>query len=476
MNNAAKLLKDSKSARWIVLGCLVIPMFASYFFDDMFSTLSHIFKSPELLSLGWNSQDYGFYAGGYSFLCVWGGLIICGMLLDKWGVRFTGSLFVGMMVGGGALVAYAISGSFAQSAFSSWLGNYMSKPSLIIAYVGCMLFGLGSEIAGVAVTRSIAKWFKGKEMALAMGLQLSIARLGTAMAFVLSPILVMAQEPDVRGIIYPFIQTNKPALVGLVLMIIGVIVWSVFITMDARLDKQTGENDKKELSEEDKFKFSDIFKILGNKHYILISLLCVFFYCCIISFKKFATSILIPRFDIEVEVAKWMVAMIPFFTVIFTPLFGSLVDYIGKATRWMITGSCLVLVSHILIAFAPEGSQFCGYLAISLLGIGYSLVPAAMWPSVPKIIPEKNLGTAYSMIYWIQNMGMLLVPIFVGGIFTKYVIEAGNHEQELMAAGRAEYIFIGLGIVAVFVSILLFISSKKNPQLKLDLPNKEKKA
>ena len=137
MNNAAKLLKDSKSARWIVLGCLVIPMFASYFFDDMFSTLSHIFKSPELLSLGWNSQDYGFYAGGYSFLCVWGGLIICGMLLDKWGVRFTGSLFVGMMVGGGALVAYAISGSFAQSAFSSWLGNYMSKPSLIIAYVGC---------------------------------------------------------------------------------------------------------------------------------------------------------------------------------------------------------------------------------------------------------------------------------------------------------------------------------------------------
>lgn len=475
MSNTAKLLKDSKSARWIVLGCLVIPMFASYFFDDMFSTLSHIFKSPELLSLGWNSQDYGFYAGGYSFLCVWGGLIICGMLLDKWGVRFTGSLFVGMMVAGGALVAYAISGSFAESGFNAWLGKYMSKPSLIVAYVGCMLFGLGSEIAGVAVTRSIAKWFKGKEMALAMGLQLSIARLGTAMAFVVSPILVMAQEPDLKGVIYPFVQTNKPALVGLCLMIIGVIVWSVFITMDAKLDKQTGEEDKREITDEDKFKFSDIFKILTNKHYILISLLCVFFYCCIISFKKFATSILIPRFDIDVEIAKWMVAMIPFFTVIFTPLFGSLVDYIGKATRWMITGSCLVLASHLLIAFAPEGSQFFGYFAISLLGIGYSLVPAAMWPSVPKIIPEKNLGTAYSMIYWIQNMGMLVVPIFVGGIFTKYVIEAGNHEQELLAAERAEYIFIGLGIVAVFVSVLLFISSKRMPQLKLDIPNKERK-
>ncbi|MDD2594909.1 MAG: MFS transporter [Bacteroidales bacterium] len=474
MNKTIKLLRDSKSARWIVLACLVVPMFASYFFDDMFSTLSHIFKTPELLALGWNAQDYGFYAGGYSFLCVWGGLIICGMLLDKWGVRFTGSLFVGMMVGGAALVAYAISGSFADSALCSWMGGFMGKPSLILAYIGCMLFGLGSEIAGVAVTRSIAKWFKGKEMALAMGLQLSIARLGTATAFVVSPMLVAAQEPDLQGIIYPFIQTNKPALVGVGLLLIGVIVWSVFITMDARFDKQVGETDKKEVGEEDKFKFSDIFKVLTNKHYLLISLLCVFFYCCIISFKKFATSILIPRFDIDVEVAKWMVAMIPFFTVIFTPLFGSLVDKIGKATTWMITGSCLVLAAHLIIAFAPEGVTFFGYLGISLLGIGYSLVPAAMWPSVPKIVPEKNLGTAYSLIYWIQNMGMLLVPIFVGGIFKKYVLEAGNHTQEINAAVSAEYIFIGLGIVAIVVSILLARSSKRNPQLGIDLPNKKK--
>lgn len=472
MNKAIKSLKDNASARWIVLACLVIPMFASYFFDDMFSTLSHIFKTPELLDLGWNAQDYGFYAGGYSFLCVWGGLIICGMLLDKWGVRVTGSLFVGFMVGGAALVAYAISSSFAGSALCNWMAGFMEKPSLILAYIGCMLFGLGSEIAGVAVTRSIAKWFKGKEMALAMGLQLSIARLGTAAAFVVSPILVTAQDPAVAGIIYPFIETNKPALVGLGLMVLAVVLWSVFITMDARFDKQTGSTDKKETSEEDKFKFSDIFKVLTNKHYILISLLCVFFYCCIISFKKFATSILIPRFDIDVDVAKWMVAMIPFFTVVFTPLFGSLVDKVGKATTWMITGSCLVFVSHLIIAFATEGVPFYGYLGISMLGIGYSLVPAAMWPSVPKIIPEKNLGTAYSLIYWIQNMGMLLVPIFVGGIFEKYVLDANNRAQEIEAAVRAEYIFIGLGIVAIAVSLLLAHSSKKNPHLELDLPNK----
>ena len=444
MNKAVKLLRDSKSARWIVLACLVVPMFASYFFDDMFSTLSHIFKTPEMLQLGWDSQNYGFYAGGYSFLCVWGGLIICGMLLDKWGVRVTGSIFVGMMVGGAAIVAYAISSSFNGSGLANWMHNSVgiAKPSLWLAYVGCMLFGLGSEIAGVAVTRSIAKWFKGKEMAFAMGAQLAIARLGTAMAFVLSPVLVGEHAKDA---LYTFAETNRPALVGLAIMIVGIILWSVFIT-----------------------------KILTNKHYILISLLCVFFYCCIISFKKFATSIIIPRFGLDVETAAWMVSMIPFCTVIGTPLFGILVDKIGKATTWMILGSCMVLAAHLIIAFAPEGSQFSGYAAIGILGIGYSLVPAAMWPSVPKIIPEKNLGTAYSLIYWIQNMGMLLVPIFVGGVLKKYVIDAGNHAQEITAAVRAEYIFIGLGIVAVIVSLLLKASSRKNPQLELDLPNKRK--
>jgi len=473
MNKAVKLLRDSKSARWIVLACLVVPMFASYFFDDMFSTLSHIFKTPEMLQLGWDSQNYGFYAGGYSFLCVWGGLIICGMLLDKWGVRVTGSIFVGMMVGGAAIVAYAISESFNGSGLASWMHSSVgiAKPSLWLAYVGCMLFGLGSEIAGVAVTRSIAKWFKGKEMAFAMGAQLAIARLGTAMAFVLSPVLVGEHAKDA---LYTFAETNRPALVGLAIMILGIILWSVFITMDAKFDKQTGETDTKETSEDDKFKFSDIFKILTNKHYILISLLCVFFYCCIISFKKFATSIIIPRFGLDVETAAWMVSMIPFCTVIGTPLFGILVDKIGKATTWMILGSCMVLAAHLIIAFAPEGSQIAGYGAIGILGIGYSLVPAAMWPSVPKIIPEKNLGTAYSLIYWIQNMGMLLVPIFVGGVLKKYVIDAGNHAQEITAAVRAEYIFIGLGIVAVIVSLLLKASSKKNPQLELDLPNKKK--
>lgn len=454
MNKVVKTLKESKSACWIAWACLVIPMFASYFFDDMFSTISHIFKNPEMLELGWSMSDYGFYAGGYSFLCVWGGLIVCGILLDKWGVRVTGSIFVGLMTLGAALVYITISSPAIVAS-----GN-----SLTIAYVGCMLFGLGSEIAGVAVTRSIAKWFKGKSMALAMGLQLSIARLGTAAALLLSPVLVAESAAG-----YPLNVTNRPAFIGVMLLLVGSIVWAIFVAMDAKFDRQAGTTDKVETAEEDKFKFSDIIKVLTNKHYLLISLLCVFFYCCIISFKKFATAILIPRFGGEVaaefeRTASTMVSMIPFFTVVFTPLFGSLVDKIGKATTWMITGSVLVFSAHLIIAFAPAQPIF-GYIGIAILGVGYSLVPAAMWPSVPKIVPEKNLGTAYSLIYWIQNMGMLLVPIFVGGILER--------NSGVEAAVKAEYIFIALGIVAITVSLLLFFSSKKNPQLQLDEPNKK---
>ncbi len=454
MNKVVKTLKESKSACWIAWACLVIPMFASYFFDDMFSTISHIFKNPEMLELGWSMSDYGFYAGGYSFLCVWGGLIVCGILLDKWGVRVTGSIFVGLMTLGAALVYITISSPAIVAS-----GN-----SLTIAYVGCMLFGLGSEIAGVAVTRSIAKWFKGKSMALAMGLQLSIARLGTAAALLLSPVLVAESAAG-----YPLNVTNRPAFIGVMLLLVGSIVWAIFVAMDAKFDRQAGTTDKVETAEEDKFKFSDIIKVLTNKHYLLISLLCVFFYCCIISFKKFATAILIPRFGGEVaaefeRTASTMVSMIPFFTVVFTPLFGSLVDKIGKATTWMITGSVLVFSAHLIIAFAPAQPIF-GYIGIAILGVGYSLVPAAMWPSVPKIVPEKNLGTAYSLIYWIQNMGMLLVPIFVGGILER--------NSGVEAAVKAEYIFIALGVVAITVSLLLFFSSKKNPQLQLDEPNKK---
>jgi MFS family permease len=249
--------------------------------------------------------------------------------------------------------------------------------------------------------------------------------------------------------------------------------------MDARYDRQEGiVTQRGEVKEEDKFKFSDIFKVLSNPRFIMIALLCVFFYCCVISFKKFGTSIIIPRFGLDASRASVMISMIAFAPVLFTPLFGALVDKVGKATTWMITGAVLVFCAHLIICAAP-GEQFYGYLAIVFLGIGYSLVPSAMWPTVPKIIPEKNLGTAYSMIYWIQNMGMLLVPIFVGRIMKNYAdkkegLDAATAEiLDKAAAVHSEFIFVSLGIVAITVAVILFFNSKKHPELKIDRPSKE---
>lgn len=433
----------------IALICLMVPMFASYFFDDMFSTLSQIFQHPECLELGWDSADYGFYAGGYSFLCVCGGLIVCGVLLDIFGVRTVGSVFVGLMALGAATVFFALR------------SGLPARTSLAVAYGGCMVFGLGSEIAGVAVTRSIAKWFKGRNVAFAMGAQVAVARLGTAAAFILSPILVAQKAP---GEVYTLAETSRPAALGLALILLGVLLWGVFVAMDARFDRERGVSGSRgSVREEDKFKFSDILRLLTNPRFVMISLLCVFFYCCIISFKKFGTSIVIPRFGMDIDSAKWVISMIPFFTVVFTPLFGALVDRLGKATLWMILGSAMVLAAHLLLRFAPQGVPFWGYFSIAVLGVGYSLVPSAMWPSVPKIVPERNLGTAYSMIYWIQNMGMLLVPIFVGRIFRSF--------EGVEAAGRAEYIFIGLGVLACCVAALLTRSSRSHPELALDRPS-----
>jgi nitrate/nitrite transporter NarK len=333
-----------------------------------------------------------------------------------------------------------------------------------------MLFGLGSEIAGVSVTRSIAKWFKGRNMALAMGLQLAIARFGTATAILVAPMIVVQKS---AGQMYTLSDTNKPALIGLAVLAVGAILWAIFVAMDAKFDKETGETDKVETAEEDKFRFSDIWKVLSNPRFLMIAILCVTFYCCVIRFKKFGVSILLPLFGVNLDIATVLLAMIPFFTILFTPLFGALVDKVGKATTWMIVGSALVLASHLIITFAPQGVPFYAYIAIALLGIGYSLVPSAMWPSVPKIIPEKNLGTAYSLIYWVQNLGMWAVPIYIGKIFTRDITEAGNHAQEVTAALHAEWVFIILGIVAIGVALMLYVSSKKHPKLRLDTPAKD---
>ncbi len=477
----------NRSAAWIALACLVVPMFASYFFDDMFSSISYLFENPSLTQLGWDAAGYGLYTSGYSVLCVFGGLVVCGILLDKWGVRITGSIFVGMMAAGAGLVLWALLSG------ASW--------SLQAAYVGCMFFGLGSEIAGTAVTRSIAKWFRGGPMALAMGLQLAIARLGTAFALVLSPKLVSQQSAHV----YSLAETARPAVVGMGLMALGLILWAVFVALDAASEGKgvfspskkkadSSENTPSSSSaaimpekdapsrasaynsaeegvpsraskEEDAFRFSDVLKVLGNKNFWLLGLLCVLFYSIIIAFKKFAGAILIPRFDIPAVAAGWMVSMLPFSTVIFAPLFGMLVDKAGKGTRWMVLGAILALVAHLLLAFAPAGVPFWGYLAMVFLGFGYSLVPAALWPSVPKIVPDKVLGTTFALIYWVQNLGLLSFKWLAGIILGASVAgTSGPVHVELM--------FVALCVAAVVVALIFRRSSARHPELQLDQPNR----
>ena len=440
--------KLSKAACWVALACLVVPMFGSYFFDDMFSTVSHLFKNPAALELGWNSADLGNFIGDYSLLCVCGGLIVGGILLDIFGVRIMGSVFVAMMVIGAGLAYYGVAGGLPKDS------------AIAIGRVGRMMFGLGSEIAGVAVTRSIAKWFKDGNMSFAMGLQLAIARAGTGLALILAPFIVGVPKD-----FYSLSDTARPALVGLALLIVGAFVWAIFVGLDATKDAADGVSFKRgEVTEENRFSFKDIFSLLRNPRFVMIGLLCVTFYCCVSSFKKFGTSVVIPRFGIEDSLAGTMVSMIPFFTIVFTPLFGAMVDRVGHATRWMIAGSFAVLAGHLIIAFAPMDVKAFGFIGIALLGLGYSLVPSAMWPSVPKIVPEKNLGTAYSLIYWIQNVGLFFVPKAVGRIF------AAGYEP-LAAVSRVEWIFITLGIIAVAIAILLRRSSSLHPELHLDTKN-----
>ena len=447
---------------WAALACLVVPMFASYYFDDMFSSISYLFENPSLTALGWDSAGYGLYASGYSVLCVFGGLVIGGILLDKWGVRVSGSLFVGMMVLGAGLVTVALLRG--------------GSSALTVAYVGVMLFGLGSEIAGTAVTRSIAKWFRGGPMALAMGLQLAIARLGTAFALVLSPRLV--QQLD--GHVYSLAETARPSMVGMGLMALGLILWGVFVAIDAKADAasraaavsgafaRTGSrSDAEETAaaseaDSDAFRFKDVLGVLGNRNFWLLGLLCVLFYSSIIAFKKFAGAILIPRFDIPAQAAGWMVSMLPFSTVIFAPLFGMLVDRAGRGTRWMVIGAVLALVAHLLLAFAPQGVPFWGYLAMVFLGFGYSLVPAALWPSVPKIVPDKVLGTTFALIYWVQNLGLMSFK-WVAGVILGKSERSGPVSVELM--------FVLLCVAALATALVFAGISRKHPELCLDKPN-----
>lgn len=393
-------IKESKVVRWGVLLLTSVTLFAAYFFTDVLSPLEDM-----LIKIRhWDGDQYGFFAGQYSFLNIIGFMIIGGAILDKLGIRKTGLWFIVIMLAGASLKYYALTdyfnnGGFGYAFFNSFWIDY--QPSVKLASLGFMIFGLGSEVAGITLTKVVVKWFKGKELAMAMGIQVAISRLGMGAAFLIAPKLAA------NG------SLNAPILFGIVLLAIGLLAFLFLAAFDLKLDRQQLGIDGE--VHEEIFRWSDLPKVMGNRGFIYISMLCVLFYSCVFPFMKFATNLMINKYGVGSELAGWIVFVLPFGTVLLTPLFGWFIDKKGKGATMMILGSILLVVVHLLFAFLP-GNIYLALLGMFLLGVAFSLVPSALWPAVPKIVPEQYLGSAYAMIFWVQNIGLWMFPILIGSV------------------------------------------------------------
>ena len=377
-----------------------------------------------------------------------------GIILDKMGVRFTAILSGTVMVIGGGIKLYAISPYFAEgNALYEFLNSFWSSfpATAKLASVGFAIFGCGVEMAGITVSKAIVKWFTGKEMALAMGLEMAIARLGVAAVFRLSPYLANLGTPDVV----------RPVAVVCGLLCIGLISFIVYSFMDKKLDKQLGEAANGE--PEDPFKISDLGILFTSKTFLIVASLCVLYYSAIFPFQKFATSMLENRLDMATEDASALFSWFPVGAMILTPLLGWFLDNKGKGASMLIAGALLMSACHLIFAIYPldgsESSYFVAYAAIIVLGISFSLVPAALWPSVPKLVENRYLGSAYSVIFWIQNIGLWAFPIIIGKalVWANPGVEAGGEYDYKVPM----LIFASLGVLAFLLGIWLKAEDKK---------------
>ncbi len=434
-------LSDSAAARWTALLIVSFTMMCTYFITDVAAPLEDLLTKPA--SDGgfglWTGDEYGIFSGAYGYINVFLLMLFFGgIILDKMGIRFTGLMSCLCMLGGTAIKWYALYGNFGTTE----IFGTVYHTSALLAALGFAIFGMGAEIAGITVTKVIAKWFAGKEMALAMGLQVAMARIGTAAALACS--LPFAKH---------FGNVSAPILLGVGLLCIGLVSYIIYCIMDKQLDASCDKSEGLS-SEEDEFRFSDIKHILSNKGFWLIAILCVLFYSGVFPFLKFATKFMICKYGVSEDLAGLIPAMLPFGTILLTPLFGAVYDKIGKGATLMIIGSVMLTVVHLLFALPILEIWWFAVLVMILLGIAFSLVPSAMWPSVPKIIPMKQLGTAYAIIFYIQNIGLSLVPVMIGSIIPEKAI-ADDYTIPMA-------IFAGFGVVSVFVSLLLKQVDKTN--------------
>jgi len=454
-----KTLRDSKGARWTALAVVSFTMLCGYYLADVMAPLKPLLESQK----GWTSTEYGFFTSAYGWFNVFlVMLIIGGIILDKKGVRFTGMMATSIMVIGTAIKYYAISTHNLDGAMLfGW------KAQVMVAGIGYAIFGVGVEIAGITVSKIIVKWFKGKEMALAMGLEMATARMGTALALSTSAPLATAMK-----------DVSVPILLCLIMLCIGMISFFIYTFMDKKLDASiVKDNIGRVVEPEEEFKLSDIKMIFMNKGWWYIAILCVLFYSAVFPFLKYASDLMVNKFGVKESLAGLIPALLPFGTMILTPTFGNLYDRKGKGASIMILGACLLIIVHFLFAVPFLNNWIVAILLIVVLGIGFSLVPSAMWPSVPKIIPEKQLGTAYAMIFWVQNWGLMGVPALIGWVLDKWCI-TGTKVIEGNQVPTYNYtlpmlIFMSLGILALVFAFLLKAEDKKKGY-GLQLPNIQK--
>ena len=447
-------LRDSAAARWTVLILVASMMFFAYMFVDMLSPLASVLEK----AYGWDQGDFGTYAAGEYLINVFGFLIIAGIILDKMGVRFTGLLSASLMVVGAAIKLYALMWPEANSV--AWLNSWWTEMpgSAKLAMFGFMIFGMGCEMAGTTVSKILAKWFKGKEMALAMGLEMAIARVGVFAAMWLSPMLSnrygVADMPSVTA----------PMIFATVLLLAGLLNFFVFTLMDTKFDRQlVAIGEKSEAGGEDEFQLADLGQIFRSKMFWIIALLCVLYYSAIFPFQRFATNFLEETLQISNAEAAGLFKWFPILAMILTPVLGSFIDNVGKGASMMLLGAIIMTCCHLIFAFILPAypSKALALATILVLGVSFSLVPASMWPSVPKIIDEKVLGSAYCLIFWVQNIGLCLVPMLIG----KLRVATNGYFVPML-------VFASFGVVA-FILALMLKAEDTRKGYGLELPNKK---
>lgn len=546
--NPTAILSDSKSARWTALGLLAFAMFCSYIFMDILSPIKDLLQSTR----GWDSTAFGTMQGSETFLNVFiFFLIFAGIILDKMGVRFTAILSGAVMLVGATINWYALTDGFIGSSLDVWFTNHLNyipvfdelgispfykgmPASAKFSAVGFMIFGCGVEMAGITVSRGIVKWFKGREMALAMGSEMALARLGVATCMIFSPMFA-----ELGG----KVSVSRSVAFGVVLLMIALIMFIVYFFMDKKLDEQTHAEEEKD----DPFRIKDLGQILTSSGFWLVALLCVLYYSAIFPFQKYAVNMLqcnltltAPADDsfwassavtviqyiimiivaaaafasnfskhkgvrvvtISVAIAALVVycvmgymrqsaaaifAVFPLLAVGITPILGKYVDYKGKAASMLVLGSILLIICHLTFAFILpmfKGNDLAGvcvaYMTILVLGASFSLVPASLWPSVPKLVDSKIIGSAYALIFWIQNIGLWLFPLLIGKVLDntnpQIALDVANGTMTAeVAAVSYNYtwplvMLACLGVAALILGLALKVIDRKKG-LGLEEPN-----